>query len=157
MVVEWVPIGVEDGGGVSAEERYPIRGTTALADGDDGEGASTAGFPIDGQELGVGFYEVGVPGVLGNAEAVVALLALGRLSEDVAWRERVLVVVVGAWRGCIRYLDARTKRPAMVSDDCGVGERESEDTRQLGLCARAPCCSCAVLKYDCDASRVAAA
>ena len=85
MVVEGIPVGVENSGGVSAEERYAVRGSASLADGDDGEGASTAGLPIDSEVFGVGFYEIGVPGILGDAQAIVALLTLRRLSEDVAW------------------------------------------------------------------------
>lgn len=49
-----VPVGVEDGGGVAAEERQLIGGATTFVDGNDGEGATAAGFPVDGDVFRVG-------------------------------------------------------------------------------------------------------
>ena len=49
-----VPVSVEDGGGVATEQRYLVGELAALVEGDDGEGATTAGLPVDGQVLGVG-------------------------------------------------------------------------------------------------------
>jgi hypothetical protein len=46
-IVEGTPIGVEDGGGVPAEEGYLIGRSAALVDGDDGECATAASFPVD--------------------------------------------------------------------------------------------------------------
>ena len=37
-----------------AEEGHQLGGTATLLDGDDGEGATTAGFPVDGNVLRVG-------------------------------------------------------------------------------------------------------
>ena len=48
-----VPVGVEDGGRVSAEERQLVRRAAALVDGDDGKGAAAARLPVDGYVLGV--------------------------------------------------------------------------------------------------------
>jgi hypothetical protein len=42
-----VPVGVEDGGRVTAEEGNLLRHAPLLVDGDDSKGASTASFPID--------------------------------------------------------------------------------------------------------------
>jgi hypothetical protein len=60
---EGVPVGVEDGSRVSAEEGKRLGRTTALLDGDDGEGATTASLPVDRDVLRVGLREVsGVSG-----------------------------------------------------------------------------------------------
>ena len=98
---------------MAPEQRYPVRRSATLADGDDGEGTTTAGLPIDGQILRVGFYEIRVPCVLGYAEAIVALLTFRGLSEDVAsyvlvWRQRSRI------SRDIRYLEARTNLPAIA-------------------------------------------
>jgi hypothetical protein len=49
-----VPVGVEDGGGVPAEERKLVRGAAALIERDDGKGAASAGLPVDREVFGVG-------------------------------------------------------------------------------------------------------
>lgn len=86
-----VPVGVENGGGVPAEERDLVRHSAALLEGDDGECAAAAGFPVDCEVLRIGLCvmsmcfsrsrarradlnQVGVPGVLGDAEVIIALL-----------------------------------------------------------------------------------
>lgn len=51
---ESVPVSVEDGGGVATEQRYLVGKLAALVEGDNGEGATTARLPVDGQVLGVG-------------------------------------------------------------------------------------------------------
>jgi hypothetical protein len=77
---------------VPAEERDRVRRSAALVDGDDGKGAPAAGLPVDGDVLGIclgsvsaalprsravaDLDQVGVPGVLGDAEVIVALLLL---------------------------------------------------------------------------------
>lgn len=48
------------------------------------EGAPTTGVHDHGHELGVNGAEVAVPGHLGDADVVVALVGLHRLAEDVA-------------------------------------------------------------------------
>ena len=54
MVVEGVPIGVEDGSGVTAEKGDLVGEFTALVERDDRKGAPAAGFPIDREVFGVG-------------------------------------------------------------------------------------------------------
>lgn len=54
MVVERVPVGVEHGRRVAAEEGDLVGDLAALVDGDDGECATAAGLPIDREVLGVG-------------------------------------------------------------------------------------------------------
>ena len=49
-----VPVGVEDGGCVSAEEGHQLGGAAILIDGDDGESTTAACFPVDGNILRVG-------------------------------------------------------------------------------------------------------
>lgn len=49
-----IPVGVEDGGSVAAEERELVGRSAALIDGDDGKGATAAGFPVDRDVFGVG-------------------------------------------------------------------------------------------------------
>lgn len=49
-----VPVGVEDGSSVPAEERDLVGRSAALIDRNDGKGASSAGFPVHGDVLGVG-------------------------------------------------------------------------------------------------------
>lgn len=49
-----IPVGVEDGSSVATEERELVGSPTALVDGDDGKGATTAGFPVDRDVFGVG-------------------------------------------------------------------------------------------------------
>lgn len=56
VVVERVPVGVEDGGRVAAEEGDLVRDLAALVDGDDGECATTARLPINREVLGVGLF-----------------------------------------------------------------------------------------------------
>jgi hypothetical protein len=53
-----VPVGVEDGSSVPAEERDLVGSPPALIDGDDGKGASTTGFPVHGNIFGVGLCGV---------------------------------------------------------------------------------------------------
>jgi hypothetical protein len=53
-----VPVGVEDGSRVSAEEWNLVRRSTALVDGDNGKRAAAAGFPVDGNVLGIGLCRV---------------------------------------------------------------------------------------------------
>jgi hypothetical protein len=73
-IVEGGPVGVEDGSSVAAEERKLVGSSAALIDGNDSKGAATAGFPVDGDVFGVGLDQVCVPGVLGDAKVVIALL-----------------------------------------------------------------------------------
>ena len=49
-----IPVGVEDGGSVAAEERELVGRPAALINGDDGKGATAAGFPVDRDVFGVG-------------------------------------------------------------------------------------------------------
>ena len=56
VVVEGVPVCVEDGGRVAAEEGDLVRDLAALVDRDDGECAATARLPIDREVLGVGLF-----------------------------------------------------------------------------------------------------
>jgi hypothetical protein len=89
-----IPVGVENGSCVAAEEGHQLGGAADFIDGDDGEGASSACFPVDRDVLGVGLRgcelsrcvvawsrarlgwadldQVGVPRVLRNAQVVVA-------------------------------------------------------------------------------------
>jgi hypothetical protein len=104
-VILGAPVGVEDGGRVATEQGHDIGELATLIDRNDSKGAATAGLPIDRQVLGVGLDQVGVPGILGDAEVVVTLLLrrdgasgrdpdgneawvgaylLGRLPEDVS-------------------------------------------------------------------------
>lgn len=57
---------------------------THLAERQHDEGAAAAGVHDHGHELGVDGAEVAVPGHLGDAQVVVALVGLERLAEDVA-------------------------------------------------------------------------
>jgi hypothetical protein len=49
-----VPVGVEDGGGVPAEEGDLVGRAATLVEGDDGKSAAAARLPVDGDVLGVG-------------------------------------------------------------------------------------------------------
>jgi hypothetical protein len=121
VVVERVPVVVQHGGGVSSEQRHGIGHLSTLLQRDDGECAAAGGLPVDGKVLGVTFHQVGVPGVLANAEVVIAGLALASLSEDVSWRWRGQdAIIVGAMRMVLRYFEALTKRP-------DIAEREGEE------------------------------
>lgn len=53
-MVACAPVGIEDGRSVSAEKGDDIRDLALLAQRNYGEGASAAGFPIDGEVFGVG-------------------------------------------------------------------------------------------------------
>lgn len=59
-------------------------GPTHLVEWQHDEGAAAAGVHDHGDELGVDGAEVAVPGHLGDANVVVALVGLERLAEDVA-------------------------------------------------------------------------
>lgn len=119
VVVERVPVVVQHGGGVSPEQRHGIGQLSTLFQRDDGECAAAGRLPVDGQVLGVTFHQVGVPGVLADAQVVVAGLALAGLSEDMSWWSRgqdaIVVAIKGIGRAGLRYLDALTKRPDMVA------------------------------------------
>lgn len=107
-----VPVRVEHSGGVATEQRYLVGKLAALVEGDDGEGTTTARLPVNGQVLGVGLgcerdkvsirtmkamgsvvsqcivgrylYEVGIPGIVTDAEVIIAELLARRLAEDVS-------------------------------------------------------------------------
>lgn len=120
VVVERVPVGVQHGSGVSPEQRHGIGQLSTLFQRDDGECAAAGRLPVDGQVLGVTFHQVGVPGVLADADVVVAGLALAGLSEDMSWRSRGQdAIIVGATvmvkRAGLRYLEALTKRPDIAA------------------------------------------
>lgn len=55
-----VPIGVEDGGRVSTEERDLVGGSAAFVDGNDSKGATTTGFPVDCDVFWVGLRYMSV-------------------------------------------------------------------------------------------------
>ncbi len=95
LICACVPVGVENGGGVSAEEGHQLGGTARLIDRNDGKGATAACFPVNGDVFRVGLrgYErscwvvaceagaadldqVGVPCILGDADIVVALFLI---------------------------------------------------------------------------------
>jgi hypothetical protein len=82
------PVGVEDGGCVATEEGYLLGHTPLLLEGDDGKSATAGSFPIDGDIFGVRLDQVGVPGVLRDAQIIVALFlqvvmsAFGRVIEQ---------------------------------------------------------------------------
>ena len=71
MVVERVPVGVEDGCGVAAEERDLVRELAALLERDDCKCAATASLPVDRKELGVGLSrsDVGVKRLVWRSRA----------------------------------------------------------------------------------------
>ena len=86
-----VPVGIENGSGVPAEERDLVGDSAALLEGNDSKCAAAAGLPVDCEVFGIGlcsmsfrfsrsrarradFNQVGVPGVLGDAEVIIALL-----------------------------------------------------------------------------------
>ena len=120
VVVERVPVVVQHGSGVSPEQRHDIGHLSTLLQRDDGECAAAGRLPVDGQVLGVTFHKVGVPGVLADADVVVAGLALAGLSEDMSWRARGQVAMLdGATavfkRAGLRYLEALTKRPDIAA------------------------------------------
>lgn len=60
------------------------RACTHLAERQHDEGAAAAGVHNHGDELGIDGAEVAVPGHLGDAHVVEALVGLERLAEDVA-------------------------------------------------------------------------
>lgn len=62
-----VPVGIQNGSGMPAEEGYLLRDATLLVQGDDGEGATTAGFPVDGDVFRVRLYYVVSANVLGSS------------------------------------------------------------------------------------------
>lgn len=53
-----VPVGVKDGGSVSAEEGHQLGGAAILVDGDDGKSTTTACFPVDRDVLRIGLEDV---------------------------------------------------------------------------------------------------
>lgn len=76
----------ERGGGGRREGAALIsdRACTHLGEWQHDEGAAAAGVHDHGYELGVDGAEVAVPGHLGDAHVVVALVGLERLAKDVA-------------------------------------------------------------------------
>lgn len=58
--------------------------STYLGQGQDQEGPSPTGFDNDGQEFGVDGAKIPIPGHLGDADVVVALVGLDRLAVDMA-------------------------------------------------------------------------
>lgn len=68
-----IPISIQHGSRMSSEERNQIGQLAALADRDNSERAAAARFPVDRDVLGIRLDDVAVPGVLGDAEIVVAL------------------------------------------------------------------------------------
>lgn len=127
VVVERVPVVVQHGSSVPSEQRHDIGQLSTLFQRDDGECAAAGRLPVHGQVLGVTFHQVGVPGVLADAQVVVAGLALAGLSEDMSWRWRGQdAIIVGATkvikRAGLRYLEALTKRP-------DIAAREEEEGR----------------------------
>lgn len=109
---------------MAAEQGQNVRQLAALVDRNDSKGTAAASLPIDREVFGVGLDQVGVPGILGDAEVVVALFLqggtaserayggrrgapcveaylLGRLPEDVSWLHVSRVVCLeGGTRGC---------------------------------------------------------
>lgn len=61
---------------MSAEEGHQLGGAAVLIDGDDGEGASTACFPVDGDVLGVGLRGYERSCCVVACEAVLTLIRL---------------------------------------------------------------------------------
>ena len=53
-----VPVGVENGGGVSAEEGHQLGGAAILIDRDDGESTTATCFPVDGDILRIGLEDM---------------------------------------------------------------------------------------------------
>ena len=104
MVVEGVPVRVQHGGSVAAEEGYLVGQLAALVEGDDVEGAATCRLPVDREVLGVDLdkahqlcsvlllpregethlHQVRVPGIAADVEVVIAKLLLGGLAKDVS-------------------------------------------------------------------------
>jgi hypothetical protein len=62
-----VPVGVEDGGSVPAEERQLVGGAAALTEGDDGESTAAAGLPVDRDVFRVGLECVSAGGTRSRA------------------------------------------------------------------------------------------
>lgn len=58
-----IPVGVEDGTGVSAEQGNNFGQLPALVEGDNSEGATTTGFVVDREVLGIGLGEASAGGV----------------------------------------------------------------------------------------------
>jgi hypothetical protein len=106
------PVGIEDSRRVAAEQGNLVGHLAPLAEGDDGEGAATAGLPIDREVFGVDLdrrqhetnravqpvtatrgtdgragaylHQVCVPGIATDAEVVVAELLPGGLAKDMS-------------------------------------------------------------------------
>ena len=74
VAVASLPVGVEDGSCVAAEERELIGSSTKLVDGNYGKGTATAGLPIDGD-----IFWIGLRGSVGRVQGrVVPVLTLTR-------------------------------------------------------------------------------
>ena len=85
-VVEWVEGNIDNGSLVACEERSACS-NPALATGlENGERTTTAGFPRNGDEAGVGREHVGINGAGGYQDLSVAVDRLGWLTIDVAVR-----------------------------------------------------------------------
>ena len=67
VVVERVPVVIQHGSGVSSEQRHDIGQLSTLFQRDDSECAAAGRLPVNGQVLGVTFYQVRVPRVLADA------------------------------------------------------------------------------------------
>lgn len=128
-----------------AKQRDNVRKLALLVYGNDSECATTTGLPIDRDVLRVGLRDgivsgshlwrmvqrwevqpdldqIGVPGIATNTDVVVTRLFLGRLAKDVACNQVRAVVGGGGGGRCddLRYLEALTKRPAMIAVWIGV-------------------------------------
>jgi len=73
---------------VAAEQGQNIGQLAALVDGNDSEGTAAASLPIDREVLGVGLDQVGVPGILGDAEVVVTLFLQRKTASERAYGHR---------------------------------------------------------------------
>lgn len=137
VIVEGAPVVIQHGGSVSPEQWHHLRQLSTLLQRDDGECAAARGLPVDGQVFGVAFDEVGVPGVLADAQVVVALFASARLSEDVPCVCRV----VSTYCSC----SYATPRPRCDDRGAGVGRR-AYDTWTLSRSGQ----TCLCLFYACE-------
>lgn len=82
-VVEGTPVRVQHNRGVSTKERDLVGQLASLFQGNHSERATTASFPVHGNVLGIGLDQIAVPGILRDAQVVIALFALDVLTEDV--------------------------------------------------------------------------
>lgn len=167
--MEDVPVGVENGCGVAAEQRYLVGCLALLVEGDNSKGAATAGLPVHREVVGVRLGErrvselnatasgwggvsassayldeVGVPSIATDVKVVVAELLSRRLAKDVScWGQ--------PWSASCQWTAARLRDGTRDGRRTGGRRPESSpdsDLRYFDARTKRPAILCTELRLD---------